>query len=105
MLRIIFAIGRFHKDSNLEDFVLRQPHPSYMKKRTRFLDESNWKRYNLNEEDALKEFRERANDKKLLAAPYKCTDCYKGFSKEDMLKRHKQLRHDEVCKILNAFIS
>lgn len=52
-----------------------------------------WKIITLSEEDALKEFRARAEDKKYLDAAYKCTDCFKGFSKKEMLNRHIQLRH------------
>lgn len=59
-------------------------------------DKNNWKTSVLSEEDALKEFRARAEDKKYLAAAFKCKDCLKGFSKKDMLDRHVQLRHIEV---------
>ncbi|XP_068625022.1 oocyte zinc finger protein XlCOF6-like [Battus philenor] len=61
----------------------------------RLLDAGSWKVYTLSEEDAVKEFRLRAEEQKYLSASFKCQDCFKGFSKEDMLKRHIQLRHSE----------
>ncbi|XP_073962372.1 uncharacterized protein [Choristoneura fumiferana] len=64
-------------------------------RRTRFLDASNWKKYRLTEEEAVKEFRYRSDDPKYLKANHKCKDCFKGFSKKDMLQRHLQLRHGE----------
>ncbi|XP_063542510.1 zinc finger protein 878-like [Cydia strobilella] len=64
-------------------------------RRTRFLDASNWKKCSLTEEEAVKEFRERAEDPKYLKASHKCQDCFKGFSKKEMLSRHLQLRHSE----------
>uniref|UniRef100_A0A2A4K524 Uncharacterized protein n=1 Tax=Heliothis virescens TaxID=7102 RepID=A0A2A4K524_HELVI len=57
------------------------------------LNNGHWKKFTLSEEEALKNFRARAQDKKYLNAAYKCTDCFKGFSKKDMLDRHTQLRH------------
>lgn len=45
---------------------------------------------------SLQEFRAKAYDEKYTAAAYKCTDCLKGFSEEDMLKRHIKIRHSEV---------
>ncbi|PZC77098.1 hypothetical protein B5X24_HaOG203715 [Helicoverpa armigera] len=57
------------------------------------LNNGNWKKFTLSEEEALENFRARAQDKKYLNAAYKCTDCFKGFSKKDMLDRHTQLRH------------
>ncbi|XP_048006806.1 zinc finger protein 878-like [Leguminivora glycinivorella] len=65
------------------------------RKRTRFLDASNWKKCSLTEEEAVKEFRERAEEPKYLKASHKCQDCFKGFSKKEMLSRHLQLRHSE----------
>ncbi|XP_075985566.1 uncharacterized protein LOC142982767 [Anticarsia gemmatalis] len=58
-------------------------------------DETKWKVTVLSEEDALKEFRAKAEDKKYLDAAFSCKDCFKGFSKKDMLDRHRQLRHVE----------
>lgn len=66
---------------------------SITKRRTRFLDASNWKKYNLTEERAMQEFRGRFNNNKYLKAAYKCTSCFKGFSKQEMLGRHFKLRH------------
>ncbi|CAH0717975.1 unnamed protein product, partial [Brenthis ino] len=58
-------------------------------------DKDKWKIIDLTEEEAVKEFRDRASDEKYVAAAYRCTDCFKGFSKENMLKRHKTLAHNE----------
>lgn len=66
------------------------------KRRTRFLDANNWKKYKLSKEEAVREFKAKCEDLKYLKANFKCTDCYKGFSKEKMLNRHIQLRHSEV---------
>ncbi|CAH2057396.1 unnamed protein product, partial [Iphiclides podalirius] len=63
--------------------------------REKLLDSNNWKVFNLTEEEALKEFRLRAEDKKYLSASYKCRDCFRGFSKESMLRCHIQLKHSE----------
>ncbi|KAG7301101.1 hypothetical protein JYU34_015506 [Plutella xylostella] len=76
-------------------------------RRTRYLDANYWKKYVLSEEEALKEFRARTEDAKYLKAAFKCTDCFKGFSKKEMLNRHVVLRHNEsigvyecrVCKM------
>lgn len=64
--------------------------------RSKVLDKVHWKRVTLSEEEAVKNFRARAEDKKYKDAAYKCTDCFKGFSKKDMLDRHIQLRHVPV---------
>lgn len=60
------------------------------------MDFKYWEKFNLTEEEAIKEFRAKAEDSKYLDAAYKCTDCFRGFSKQDMLKRHVKLRHNEV---------
>lgn len=62
----------------------------------KLLDCNNWSVLNLTEEEALKEFRMRADDPKYLGASYKCGDCFRGFSKESMLRCHIQLKHSEV---------
>ncbi|KAJ8710000.1 hypothetical protein PYW07_009366 [Mythimna separata] len=62
---------------------------------SKVLDKLYWKRYTLSEEEAVMNFRARAEDKKYKNAAYKCTDCLKGFSKKDMLARHIELRHVE----------
>ncbi|XP_060807373.1 zinc finger protein 345 [Amyelois transitella] len=55
-----------------------------------------WKRINLSEEEAVTEFRACAKNPKYLKAKYQCMMCFKGFSKEEMLKRHHQSRHSET---------
>ncbi|XP_045455980.1 zinc finger protein 595-like [Melitaea cinxia] len=64
-------------------------------KRLILMDSSKWKKYDLSEEDAVQEFQAKAFDDKYTSAAYKCTDCLKGFSQEDMLKRHIKIRHSE----------
>ncbi|KAJ8710875.1 hypothetical protein PYW08_009390 [Mythimna loreyi] len=59
------------------------------------MDPNNWLKINLTEEEAEAEFKSRGTHKRYLNAHYKCTDCLKGFSKEDMLRRHEKLRHSE----------
>ncbi|KAM3958172.1 uncharacterized protein ACR2FA_007815 [Aphomia sociella] len=65
-------------------------------KNTNKLDGKFWKKITLNEEEAVKEFRARSENRKYIAAAFKCTDCFKGFSKQEMLNRHRQLRHNET---------
>lgn len=62
------------------------------------MDPNNWLKINLTEEEADAEFKARGQHKRYLNAQFKCTQCLKGFSKEDMLKRHDKLRHCEVRK-------
>nr|XP_026494433.1 zinc finger protein 91-like isoform X2 [Vanessa tameamea] len=64
-------------------------------KRLILMDGNKWKKYELPEDDALQEFQAKAFDDKYTSAAYKCTDCLKGFSEEDMLKRHIKIRHSE----------
>ncbi|XP_028029445.1 zinc finger protein 808-like [Bombyx mandarina] len=66
-----------------------------IERKKRELNEKNWQRFYLTEEDAVNEFQSRAQDPKYISAVYKCTFCLKGFSKEDMMKRHNKLRHSE----------
>lgn len=61
-----------------------------------FLNSNHWRKSLLNEEEAMKQFKARADDPKYPLWPYKCTDCIKGFRKEDIYKRHRILRHNEV---------
>ncbi|XP_013144774.1 PREDICTED: RB-associated KRAB zinc finger protein-like [Papilio polytes] len=75
---------------------------SISEKPNRRLDPESWKINILSEEEAVKEFRLRCEDPKYLGAAFKCKECYKGFSKEDMLKRHKQLRHSQDLGIFEC---
>ncbi|KAJ2940902.1 hypothetical protein O0L34_g10163 [Tuta absoluta] len=87
------------KRSSILERVLktkRKISPKFKPKKDSLLDKDNWKIYSLTEEEAVKEFQLRAENEKYKAAAFKCVDCFKGFSKEDMLKRHKQLRHSET---------
>ncbi|CAH0596877.1 unnamed protein product [Chrysodeixis includens] len=59
------------------------------------LDKNNWKIYVLSEDEALKNFRARAEDQKYVNAAFKCKDCFKWFTKKDILNRHIMLRHVE----------
>lgn len=68
------------------------------------MDPNNWLKINLTEEEADAEFKARGQHKRYLNAQYKCTDCLKGFSKEDMLKRHAKLRHSEVSLLTVFYI-
>ncbi|XP_028179096.1 zinc finger protein 613-like [Ostrinia furnacalis] len=61
--------------------------------KNKVLESGNWKKYSLTEQEALEQFRAKAVDPKYIAAPFKCADCFKGFSKEEILKRHRRL-HD-----------
>ncbi|CAG4952035.1 unnamed protein product [Parnassius apollo] len=58
------------------------------------LDPSKWKKISLSEEEAVKEFEKRAHDPKYVQATYHCKDCYKFFSREDIMMRHLKLRHN-----------
>ncbi|CAH2097877.1 unnamed protein product [Euphydryas editha] len=64
-------------------------------KRIILMDGNNWKKIDLTEEQAIQEYRAKADDEKYKSATFKCTNCFKGFSKEEMLKRHNKLRHEE----------
>ncbi|XP_026728038.1 zinc finger protein 846-like [Trichoplusia ni] len=68
---------------------------NWIKSLHKVLDENNWKIYVLTEEEALKNFRARAEDTKYVNAPFKCKDCFKWFTKKDILNRHIMLRHVE----------
>lgn len=87
------------RKKRFSEFGLKKVNPAFAKKRTKFLDTNNWKKFNLTEVEAIAEFRKKSEDAKYVAAAFKCADCFKGFSKEEMLKRHKQLRHSEVCML------
>ncbi|CAK1543391.1 unnamed protein product [Leptosia nina] len=66
----------------------------YELKRLMLFNNANWKLVTLTEEEAMKAFKARGEDEKYTSAKFKCTDCFKGFSKEEMMKRHRQLRHN-----------
>lgn len=84
------------KTENLNTKKSKTIELSNLKEFGKYLSEENWKKVILAEEEAVKEFRAKAEDPKYLDAAYKCSDCFKGFSKKDMLNRHVQLRHSEV---------
>ncbi|XP_013170850.1 PREDICTED: zinc finger protein 287-like isoform X1 [Papilio xuthus] len=87
---------------NFKNEFIKERSKSISEKPNRRLDPESWKVNILSEEEAVREFRLRAEDSKYLAAAFKCQDCFKGFSKEDMLKRHKQLRHSEELGIFEC---
>lgn len=60
------------------------------------MNPEHWKKINMTEEEAILEVKQRANSDKFLKANFKCNECYKGFSKLDMLMRHAKQYHDEV---------
>ncbi|XP_013138216.1 PREDICTED: zinc finger protein 491-like [Papilio polytes] len=63
-------------------------------RRKRYLDSNKWKKISLNEEEAIRDFEKRAVDPKYVQSTYNCKDCYKFFSKEDIMLRHFKLRHN-----------
>lgn len=68
----------------------------FMKKKKEYLNMEYWKKYRLTEEEAGIEFKRRENSDKYVKANYKCQNCFKGFSKLEMLMRHLKSKHDEV---------
>lgn len=60
------------------------------------LNPDHWKKINLSEEQAMIEFKTRETSDKFLKANYKCKECFKGFSRIDMLLRHAKRAHEEV---------
>lgn len=64
------------------------------------LNPDHWKKLNLSEEQAMIEFKTRETSDKYLKANYKCKECFKGFSRIDMLLRHAKRAHEEVSMIL-----
>ncbi|XP_045505218.1 zinc finger protein 334-like isoform X2 [Colias croceus] len=73
-----------------------------------FIYESdNWRIITLTEEEAMKEFKLRGEERKYILAPYKCTDCLKGFPRKDNYIRHVEYVHREskgklVCNFCKA---
>lgn len=65
--------------------------------RKHFLNPQFWKKITLSEDEAVREFKQREfNNDYYLRAKYKCQNCFKGFSKNEMLVRHLKHWHDEV---------
>ncbi|CAH2057447.1 unnamed protein product, partial [Iphiclides podalirius] len=60
----------------------------------RCLDLNKWRKISLTEEEAVREFEKRASDPKYVQGTYTCKDCYKVFSKEDIMRRHMKLKHN-----------
>ncbi|XP_041976657.1 zinc finger protein 613-like [Aricia agestis] len=61
----------------------------------KLIEEGTWEKICLSEEEAKQEFKARSEEERYKTAENKCTDCYKTFSKEEMLLRHKKIRHSE----------
>ncbi|XP_050668158.1 zinc finger protein 883-like [Leptidea sinapis] len=79
-------------------------------KRPQIRNSKGWKLHIMDEETARQSFNARKEDSKYIKMPFKCTDCYKGFSKEDILKRHMLRRHEvknglqcNLCKMRFKF--
>lgn len=60
------------------------------------LSEGNWETKLLTEEEALEQFQKKEFDSKYERMEFKCTKCFKGFSKNDMLLRHNKMWHEKV---------
>lgn len=80
------------KTENEKEVQLKNTQP-----KKHFLNPQFWKKITLSEEEAVREFKQREfNNDYYLRAKYKCQNCYKGFSKNEMLVRHLKHWHDEV---------
>lgn len=66
----------------------------------KFLDENHWTKITLTDEEATRRFQAKALEQKYLRADFKCVDCFRTFSQEDMMKRHVKLRHCAVSTYL-----
>lgn len=86
---VIKSTMNVNPDKNLDNKFQRS-----VKKK--FLDENHWNKITLSDEEAMRRFQSKASEQKYLTADFKCTDCYRTFSQEDMMKRHIKLRHCEV---------
>lgn len=60
------------------------------------LSKGNWETKLLTEDEAIEQFKKKEFDSKYERMEFKCTKCFKGFSKNDMLLRHNKLWHDKV---------
>lgn len=83
--------GKKKKKEKNKEVILKNTQPL-----KHVLNPQFWKKINLSEEDAIREFKQREFSNYYLKAKFKCQDCYKGFSKKEMLERHLKQRHDEV---------
>lgn len=94
---IIKLVNEPVKEAKETTVAIVEPRKRYkFKKPTKFLDAAHWKKVVLTEEEAVQQFRARAENPKYQSWEFKCVDCFKAFSKEDILKRHRILRHNEV---------
>lgn len=73
-----------------------KPKAKKFETKKRDMNPEHWKKINMTEEEAILEVKQRANSDKFQKANFKCHECYKGFSKLDMLMRHAKQYHDEV---------
>lgn len=75
----------------------------FEKPKKEYLSSEHWRKFNLSEEEAMHEFKQRENSDQYVNANYKCHNCLKGFSKVEMLMRHVKFRHEEVRLFTNLF--
>lgn len=106
------TIDETHKDKKLKldkdgsiDLVEEKRNKFESSTKKNYLDPTHWLKFSLSEEEAEKEFRSRAQDPKYISSDYKCTSCRKGYSTEDILKRHIKLRHCKVRVTLDIFFT
>lgn len=60
------------------------------------LSKGNWETKLLTEEEAIEQFNKKEFDSKYERMEFKCTKCFKGFSKNEMLLRHNKMWHEQV---------
>lgn len=68
----------------------------FTQRKKEYLSMEYWKKYRLSEEEANATFSRKEHSDKYVKANYKCHNCFKGFSKLEMLMRHVKMKHDEV---------
>ncbi|XP_075985258.1 uncharacterized protein LOC142982576 isoform X2 [Anticarsia gemmatalis] len=68
----------------------------YIKQKWKHLDPKFWLKITFTEEEAMDNFKAKANDPKYLSAAYRCDKCYKGFSTLDIYTRHMRMLHCET---------